>query len=322
MVGSGSYLDLPTEPVDLQVPQTDVPYSYYMRANNTGTQRSDGWEDLRPRVREISFGSEITLGRSLTDRLDSSVAIIKHADSGSSLASDWNPEAPDSGRQNFPGLIEHLETDLPLLGTPGVDYEIAGMYWHQGESDTTAARAPLYEDRLTEFIAAIRAGVGIPDLPFFIGAIHEDNYRFYTPVIRQAQMNVAVADSHAYFVETSHLTLKTDWTHFDSAGQMGLGYAFADAYLRAINPADRNLDAFVGIEDLNSVLGEWNQPVTPDALSDPTGNGFVGIEDLNLVLGSWNTQTPSVSVPEPASVCLFACVVGVCLRRANTITHS
>ncbi|MEZ6193397.1 MAG: hypothetical protein R3C45_19170 [Phycisphaerales bacterium] len=38
------------------------------------------------------------------------------------------------------------------------------------------------------------------------------------------------------------------------------------------------------------MLGNWNQSVTQgDPLSgDPTGDGFVGIEDLNQVLGNWN----------------------------------
>lgn len=71
---------------------------------------------------------------------------------------------------------------------------------------------------------------------------------------------------------------------------------------------DLSGDGFVGIEDLNIVLGNWNQTVTPGSLieGDPSMDGFVGIEDLNVVLGNWNAGTPpSVSVvPEPASAAL------------------
>lgn len=71
---------------------------------------------------------------------------------------------------------------------------------------------------------------------------------------------------------------------------------------------DLDGDGFVGIADLNIVLGEWNAnpPVNPAA--DPSGDGFVGIEDLNTVLGNWNAGTPpsAVAVPEPASVSLLA----------------
>ncbi len=60
-------------------------------------------------------------------------------------------------------------------------------------------------------------------------------------------------------------------------------------------PGDLDDDGFVGIEDLNVVLGAWNQTVAlGDAMAgDPSGDGFVGIEDLNLILGNWNAGTPS-----------------------------
>jgi hypothetical protein len=70
---------------------------------------------------------------------------------------------------------------------------------------------------------------------------------------------------------------------------------------------DLDGDGFVGITDLNIVLGAWNQTVTSgDLLSgDPSGDGFVGIEDLNAVLGNWNNGTPpgeTANIPEPSSV--------------------
>ena len=71
---------------------------------------------------------------------------------------------------------------------------------------------------------------------------------------------------------------------------------------------DLNGDGFVGIADLNLVLGAWNQAVPPgDPLADPSGDGFVGIADLNTVLGSWNSGTPpGTVVPEPGAVVLLA----------------
>jgi hypothetical protein len=57
-------------------------------------------------------------------------------------------------------------------------------------------------------------------------------------------------------------------------------------------------DGFVGIEDLNTVLGNWNQNVASGNLAqgDASGDGFVGIEDLNTVLGNWNAtlEPPAV----------------------------
>ena len=70
---------------------------------------------------------------------------------------------------------------------------------------------------------------------------------------------------------------------------------------------DLDGDGFVGINDLNLVLANWNQNVPPgDPLADPSGDGFVGIDDLSAVLGNWNAGTPpSNAVPEPASLALL-----------------
>lgn len=71
---------------------------------------------------------------------------------------------------------------------------------------------------------------------------------------------------------------------------------------------DLDNDGFVGITDLNIVLGNWNQNVPPgDSQADPSGDGFVGIEDLNVVLGNWNLGTPpgANAVPEPGALVLI-----------------
>ncbi|MEZ6190402.1 MAG: hypothetical protein R3C45_03830 [Phycisphaerales bacterium] len=94
------------------------------------------------------------------------------------------------------------------------------------------------------------------------------------------------------------------------------------ALLALTNPAlpgDLNGDGFVGIADLNLVLGNWNQNVAPGdwLLGDPSGDGYVGIADLNVVLGYWNTGTPPAGavVPEPASFGLMMAVSALTLCR-------
>ena len=85
---------------------------------------------------------------------------------------------------------------------------------------------------------------------------------------------------------------------------------------------DLDGDGFVGISDLNLVLGSWNLNVPPaDPLADPTGDNFVGIADLNTVLGNWNAgAAPSTgsAVPEPAALVLVgAGAMGLVNRRRN-----
>ncbi len=82
-------------------------------------------------------------------------------------------------------------------------------------------------------------------------------------------------------------------------------------------PGDLNADGFVGINDLNLVLGSWNQSIPPaDPLADPSGDGFVGIDDLNAVLGNWNAGTPpTIVVPEPAALALLGAAALLSPRR-------
>ncbi len=102
-----------------------------------------------------------------------------------------------------------------------------------------------------------------------------------------------------------------DNTNGDNVGQ---------AHLFAILNGDLDGDGFVGINDLNVILGAWNQVVPPgNPLADPSGDGFVGIEDLNTVLGNWNAGTPPVenaNMPEPGtSILLMAAILGLIHRR-------
>ena len=104
-----------------------------------------------------------------------------------------------------------------------------------------------------------------------------------------------------------------------------VGTRFADVVSNASVTLDGDLDGdgFVGIDDLNIVLGNWNQSVPPaNPLADPSGDGFVGIDDLNLVLGNWNAGTPPsdiATIPEPASGLLMAAASVVFTRQRRAI---
>ena len=63
------------------------------------------------------------------------------------------------------------------------------------------------------------------------------------------------------------------------------------------------LDNFVG--DIDTFV-----PPPPELKGDINDDGFVGIADLNIVLGEWDLGTPpaagSPSIPEPASLALLS----------------
>ncbi len=69
---------------------------------------------------------------------------------------------------------------------------------------------------------------------------------------------------------------------------------------------DLNNDGFIGLDDLDIVLSNWNQTTTT---GDLNGDGYIGLDDLDIILNNWNTGTPStasqLTIPEPASAALL-----------------
>jgi FG-GAP repeat len=112
------------------------------------------------------------------------------------------------------------------------------------------------------------------------------------------------------------------WHDNGALTDTAVGAVFAFGTSIALD-GDLDGDGFVGIADLNIVLGNWNQNVPPgDPLADPTGDGFVGIADLNIVLGNWNAGTPpsdaTAAIPEPTPLTLLILGISTLLYRHNT----
>ncbi len=87
----------------------------------------------------------------------------------------------------------------------------------------------------------------------------------------------------------------------------------------SIPQGDLNGDGYVGLDDLDLVLNNWNlSSPQMDPAADPTGDDFVGLNDLDIVLNNWNKGTPSGAdfhVPEPGSLWGLTVVFGVGFAR-------
>ncbi len=105
------------------------------------------------------------------------------------------------------------------------------------------------------------------------------------------------------------LTGGTDEPQYDVDANGTVNQADLDL-LNALLLGDIDGDGFVGINDMNVVLANWNQSTPPgDGDADTSGDGFVGIDDLNAVLAVWNVGSPppppAATVPEPAGIALL-----------------
>lgn len=228
MTGTGTASELPTAPVNLQQPQDDVLF-YYDLVNQA---ENSGLTTLRPGsgTSGSQFGPEVTFGRAIADaRPSDSFGLIKHAANGSEV-SRWHPDTGDV----YAAFRDTVAEGLTALTTAGHTYEITGMLWTQGERDArVGVSTAAYEAGLNGFIADIRTRYGT-DLPFFLSRLssgHTDVGAAGLARIRTAQENVAAADVNAYLINTDGMSILGDNLHFDSAGHMALGQAFAQSYL-------------------------------------------------------------------------------------------
>ena len=76
------------------------------------------------------------------------------------------------------------------------------------------------------------------------------------------------------------------------------------------------------------MLLHWNENAgfRQDQEADITGDGFVGLDDLNFMLTNWNQVTPpmalSSTVPEPASVTVLALLGFACAARRGCVAET
>jgi PEP-CTERM motif len=188
-----------------------------------------------------------------------------------------------------------------------------------GFSNTLFTTSYLSTDNPAGWIPAFPDGTGLPEDP--VGeAVFADDYGAVDPTLNtnlasfiQADTDQQVSllffprddatDGNVSFLTKEHDGVTGESALFPVVTTPTLVLEFGTALA-----GDLDGDGFVGIADLNIVLGAWNQNIPPaDPAADPSGDNFVGIADLNVVLGNWNAGTPPANsaVPEPTTLALL-----------------
>ncbi len=219
------------------VPQEDVRFAWLLGHEG---RRSEGWEALRPLE---SFGPEITFARRVGQYSSGPIAIIKSAVGGTTVAKDWNPDAPDDGLRLYPKTLQLIRESLQSLEQQGLRYRVEAVLWHQGENDMLdRGLVPNYAKGLERLIGQLRLDLGLPQLKWYIGEVSEKgiwgmDHRTQLGELFRQQSRVLSRDSQTIWVPTSHLAFEVMGSgqphyHFGTQGQLQLGQAFADAWLR------------------------------------------------------------------------------------------
>ncbi len=116
---------------------------------------------------------------------------------------------------------------------------IAAVLWHQGESDTTAERAPLYEEKVMRIFDALRKRLDLYDVPFIVGGLGNFVYDFY-PAERHPYIDMvnntlqSLPNKHKMigFASAEGLKSNPDNLHFSAPALREFGLRYYEEFLK------------------------------------------------------------------------------------------
>ncbi len=156
------------------------------------------------------------------------IGLVPAAFGGSSL-DEWAP-----GQPHYVNAVARAKEALK-------HGRLAGILWHQGESDRAPDRAATYAVRFVKFIVQLRADLGAPDVPVIVGEIG----RFCAG---EGQVNAEIRRlpelvPHCALVTSECLEGRPEEPevlHFVTPAFRELGRRYAAAWLAIAPPAEAN----------------------------------------------------------------------------------
>jgi hypothetical protein len=119
---------------------------------------------------------------------------------------------------------------------------IAGVLWHQGESDCAEDVYPLYEEKLHVIMDAFRDKLGLHDVPFLFGGLGDylefcprgDKFKNYVHINEALKHASSVRDRTA-FVPADGLKSNEDFLHFSAPALREFGLRYYDEFAKLEN---------------------------------------------------------------------------------------
>ena len=190
--------------------------------------RNGRWQEMfRPINPDRSF-SGVNLAESFAEcyskKHDVDVGLICCADGGTSL-NQWMPGEI---------LFENAVNNAKLAKRTSV---IAGILWHQGESDCAEELYTTYEDRFKIFADALRKEADLHDIPLLVGGLGDfladcaldEKLKKYTHV-NNALKHIADTYPLTGFVSAEGLDANPDNLHFNSKSLYEFGIRYFNEY--------------------------------------------------------------------------------------------
>lgn len=169
------------------------------------------------------------------DHPDVDVGIVPCADGGTTL-NQWQ-----EGSLLFDNAVNCAKLALRTA-------HLAGILWHQGESDCGENQHPLYLEKITKIMAALRRELNADTVPLVVGGLGDYlkdmvqmpklvNY----PYINEALSKFAEITPNTTFASASGLTSNPDNLHFNHASLQEFGLRYYAAF-KTLEDNSRMLD--------------------------------------------------------------------------------
>lgn len=111
-----------------------------------------------------------------------------------------------------------------------------GIIWHQGESDANPSMIPGYEAKLRALISRFRKALGNENLPIVLGelGIFKEEQKETRGKINEIIRKVALTTPYCGLAESTGLTHRGDFTHFNESAAKTFGKRYADVMSRIV----------------------------------------------------------------------------------------
>ena len=120
---------------------------------------------------------------------------------------------------------------------------IAGVLWHQGESDRFPDRIVPYKDKLIGIIEAFKKELDLYDVPFLLGGLGDyladcriDEYMKNCSLIDAQIREVASEMPMVGYVSAKGLTSNEDFLHFNAKSLYEFGHRYFDEFEKLRDP--------------------------------------------------------------------------------------
>ena len=193
------------------------------------------------------FGPEIFFGIELSKKHPKKKFLfIKRSKGGTSLYGCWNPnwteeKAKYVGELNKPKLFYELLNDInrELSKHEKLDYQISGMLWVQGETDSNLKWGSLpsdtYAENLTNLIKTSRSKLKSFEMPFMIMQVGSKKIGHAMKQVSKELKNVTFIAQNKDVSSFNYLPRLEDNTHYNYFGMKKIGILFSNNFNKLNN---------------------------------------------------------------------------------------